>query len=195
MHTYQELSQTFQEHFNRRHFPQEPASLYDAAEYILSFGGKRIRPVMCLMGNELFSDIDKDCYQIAIAIELFHNFSLIHDDIMDKAPLRRGLSTVHTKYSEPTALLSGDVMLVMAYNYLNKISQKHLHGIIELFNRTAMQVCEGQQLDMNFEKQASVDFEEYAKMIELKTSVLLAASLQLGAKLGGAGEGNQKQAV
>lgn len=193
MHTYQELSQTFQQHFNRRHFPQEPASLYDAAEYILSFGGKRIRPVMCLMGNELFSDIDKDCYQIAIAIELFHNFSLIHDDIMDKAPLRRGLSTVHTKYSEPTALLSGDVMLVMAYNYLNKISIKHLHGIIELFNQTAMQVCEGQQLDMNFEKQASVDFDDYATMIELKTSVLLAASLQLGAKLGGAGEGNQNK--
>jgi geranylgeranyl diphosphate synthase type II len=193
MHTFQQLSQKFQEQFNLRHFPQEPSNLYDAAEYILGFGGKRIRPVMCLLGNELFGEIDPDCYPVAIAIELFHNFTLIHDDIMDKAPLRRGFSTVHTKYNEPTALLSGDVMLVMAYEYLNRISPKNLSGVIRLFNRTAMQVCEGQQLDMNFEKQPKVSFTDYAKMIELKTSVLLAASLQLGAKLGGAGEGNQQK--
>jgi len=193
MFTFQQLSQQFQQHFNRRHFPQQPSELYDSAEYILSFGGKRIRPVMCLMGNELFGEIDQDCFSVATAIELFHNFSLIHDDIMDKAPLRRGLETVHTKYNESTALLSGDVMLVMAYEYLNKISEKNLHRIIKLFNHTAMQVCEGQQLDMTFEKQQEVSFDEYAKMIELKTSVLLAASLQLGAKLGGAGEGNQQK--
>lgn len=193
MFTFHQLSEQFQQQFIRRHFPQQPSDLYDSAEYILSFGGKRIRPVMCLMGNELFGEIEQDCFSVAIAIELFHNFSLIHDDIMDKAPLRRGLQTVHTKYNEPTALLAGDVMLVMAYEYLNNISEKNLHKVIRLFNRTAMQVCEGQQLDMNFEKLPNVRFTDYVKMIELKTSVLLAASLQLGAKLGGAGEGNQQK--
>ena len=155
-------------------------------------GGKRIRPILCLMGNELFDTINPDAYTVATAIELFHNFTLIHDDIMDKAPLRRGMQTVHEKYGEPTALLSGDVMLVVAYDYLNKIKSNHIHKIIQLFNKTAKQVCEGQQLDMDFEKQETVHLSDYLKMIELKTSVLLAASLQLGAILGGAQEGNQR---
>ncbi len=147
---------------------------------------------MCLMGNELFDEIGPDAYQAAIAIELFHNFTLIHDDIMDKAPLRRGMQTVHEKYSLPAALLSGDVMLVVAYNYLNTIDSIYLRKIIQLFNKTAMQVCEGQQVDMDFEQRAHVSMEEYLEMIELKTSVLLAASLQMGGILGGAGEGNQQ---
>src|SRR5690606_24198304 len=155
--------------------------------YFLGLGGKRIRPVCCLMGNELFDEILPDTWQVATAIELFHNFTLIHDDIMDKAPLRRGMETVHIKYGEPTALLAGDVMLVTAYDYLNKVQSPHLHRIITLFNKTAREVCEGQQLDMDFEKQESVSLDEYLKMIELKTSVLLAASLKLGALLGGAG--------
>jgi len=193
MHHFEELQLNFETYFNHRHFPENPSTLYDPAEYFIGLGGKRIRPVMCLMGNELFEDIHPDAYPLAAAVELFHNFTLIHDDIMDKAPLRRGKPTVHSKYGEPTALLGGDVMLVVAYDYLNRIDNRFLKKIVHLFNHTAMQVCEGQQLDMDFEKIADVSLEEYINMISLKTSVLLAASLRMGAMLGGAGEGNQLQ--
>jgi len=192
VHSFQELSQLFEEKFNVRHFLKAPVSLYDPSQYILSLGGKRIRPVMCLMGNELVNKINPDTWHVATAIELFHNFTLIHDDIMDKAPLRRGMETVHNKYGEATALLAGDVMLVVAYDYVNKINIDYLQKVIRLFNKTAKKVCEGQQLDMDFEKREKVSFDEYVTMIELKTSVALAASLQLGAILGGAGEGNQQ---
>jgi len=192
VHSFRELLSLFEEKFNVRHFPNTPVSLYNPAQYILSLGGKRIRPVMCLMGNELVNKINPDTWHVATAIELFHNFTLIHDDIMDKAPLRRGMATVHNKFGEATALLAGDVMLVIAYDYVNKIGKDHLQKIIRVFNKTAKQVCEGQQLDMDFEKRESVSFDEYLNMIELKTSVALAASLQLGAILGGAGEGNAK---
>ena len=192
MQSFTALSKLFEEHFNKRHFPVDPKNLYDASQYILKIAGKRIRPVCVLMGNELFDDIDPDSYEVATAIELFHNFSLIHDDIMDKAPLRRGMETVHTKYGDATALLAGDVMLVAAYDHINKIKPIHLQRIIFLFNKTAREVCEGQQLDMDFEKKDTVSFEEYERMITLKTSVLLAASLQMGAILGGAGGGNQQ---
>jgi len=192
MHSFEDLSRDFGAVFSTRHFPQQPVSLYDPAEYFLGLGGKRIRPVLCLMGNELFDVINPDSYPVATAIELFHNFTLIHDDIMDKAPLRRGMQTVHEKYGAPTALLSGDVMLVVAYDYLNRIKSHYIHKIIQLFNKTAKQVCEGQQLDMDFEMQETVQLPDYLRMIELKTSVLIAASLQLGAILGGAQEGNQK---
>lgn len=192
MHSFKELSQLFEEKFKTRHFPQYPESLYNASQYILTHGGKRIRPVMCLMGNELFDTINPDAWHVANAIELFHNFTLIHDDIMDKAPLRRGMQTVHTKYSEPTALLSGDVMLVAAYEYINKISIEYLQKVLTIFNATAQHVCEGQQLDMDFEKKENVGFDDYVQMIGLKTSVLLAASVQLGGVLGGAGLGNQQ---
>ena len=192
MHSFEELSKEFGNLFSSRHFPAEPTSLYEPAEYFLEMGGKRIRPVLCLMGNELFDIINPDAYEVATAIELFHNFTLIHDDIMDKAPLRRGLQTVHQKYGEPTALLSGDVMLVVAYDHLNTVKPHYIQRIIRIFNRTAKQVCEGQQLDMDFEKQEMVHLTDYLKMIELKTSVLIAASLQLGAVLGGAQEGNQR---
>ncbi|HQW84061.1 MAG TPA: polyprenyl synthetase family protein [Ferruginibacter sp.] len=191
MHSFIELSKLFEEKFNSRHFPDEPVTLYDPAQYILGIGGKRIRPVCVLMGNQLFNDIDPDAYNAATAIELFHNFSLIHDDIMDKAPIRRGMETVHTKFGESTALLAGDVMFVKAYEYLNKIKPGMLQKVLFLFNNTASAVCEGQQLDMDFEKREMVQMDEYVSMITLKTSVLLAASLKLGAILGGAGEGNQ----
>ncbi len=191
MHSFEELSKLFKEKFETSHFPREPASLYDPNNYFLTLGGKRVRPVMCLMGNELFDEITANTYNAAIAIELFHNFTLIHDDIMDKAPLRRGMPTVHEKYGESTALLAGDVMMVVAYEYLNKIKSDQLPKIMDLFNKTAKQVCEGQQLDMDFEKKDQVLMEDYLRMIELKTSVLLAASLRLGSILGGAGEGNQ----
>ncbi|MBS1733067.1 MAG: polyprenyl synthetase family protein [Bacteroidetes bacterium] len=192
MQSFSVLLQNFEQRFNKRHFPGEPQNLYDASQYILKIGGKRVRPVCVLMGNELFDEIDADAYEVAAAIELFHNFSLIHDDIMDKAPLRRGMETVHTRYGESTALLAGDVMLVAAYDYINKIKPLHLQKIISLFNKTAREVCEGQQMDMDFEKESEVSFEAYEKMITLKTSVLLAASMQMGAILGGAGGANQQ---
>jgi geranylgeranyl diphosphate synthase, type II len=191
MHTFEELSQLFVEKFNTDHFPTEPASLYDPNRYFLNLGGKRVRPVLCLMGNELFGELSPDAIQAATAIELFHNFTLIHDDIMDKAPLRRGNETVHEKYGESTALLAGDVMLVAAYEYLNRISPNYISLIISLFNKTAREVCEGQQLDMDFEKRDNVGYNEYLNMINLKTSVLLAASLKMGTILGGALERNQ----
>jgi len=192
MHSFIELSKIFDEKFNTRHFPEHTATLYDPAQYILQLGGKRVRPVCVLMGNELFDEIHEDAYFAAAGIELFHNFSLIHDDIMDKAPVRRGMPTVHAKYGESTALLAGDVMFVMAYEYLNKMKAGHLQKVLHLFNNTAKAVCEGQQLDMDFEKRETVSMDEYLHMITLKTSVLLAASLQIGAILGGTGERNQQ---
>lgn len=190
MHSFLELSKIFEEKFNTRHFPDHTNTLYNPAQYILQLVGKRVRPVSVLMGNELFDEIQEDAYHAAVGIELFHNFSLIHDDIMDKAPVRRGMPTVHAKYGEATALLAGDVMLVVAYEYLNKMKLEHLHKVLQLFNNTAKAVCEGQQLDMDFEQIEKVSLEEYLHMITLKTSVLLAASLQLGAILGRAGERN-----
>lgn len=190
MHSFKELVTDFAARFAVRHFPQSPATLYEPAEYFLSWGGKRIRPVMCLMGNELFGEIQKDTYEVATAIELFHNFTLIHDDIMDQAPLRRGMETVHMKYGANTALLTGDVMMIQSYECLNKIGTQYLSRILQLFNKTAKEVCEGQQLDIDFETQADVGMDAYLNMISLKTSVLLAASLEMGAIIGGASEGN-----
>jgi geranylgeranyl diphosphate synthase type II len=192
LHMFSELSAQFEQYFNKRHFPALPATLYDAAQYLLTVKGKRIRPVMCLMSNELFDQINKDAWHVATAIELFHNFTLVHDDIMDKAPLRRNMPTVHTKYGESTALLAGDVMLVAAYESINKIDSAFIHSVLAIFNETSKKVCEGQQLDIDFEKMSSVSFEDYENMIGLKTSVLLAASMQMGAVLGGAGLGNQQ---
>ncbi len=191
MHSFRELAELFAERFATAHFPSSPATLYEPAEYFLGIGGKRIRPVMCLMGNELFDDIHPDAYQVATAVELFHNFTLIHDDIMDAAPLRRGMETLHKKYGDSTALLAGDVMLIQAYEYINKINSSYQKPILTLFNKTAREVCEGQQLDMDFEKQEHVALDEYINMITLKTSVLLAASLKVGSLIGGASEGNR----
>ena len=198
--TFQELSAAFELQFNKRHFPTNPEQLYNAAQHLLSMGGKRVRPVMCLMGNELFGEFNPDAFHVANAIEMFHNFTLVHDDIMDKAPLRRGMPATHIKYGEPTALLAGDVMLVAAYEALNKIKSDYLGKVLDIFNTTARQVCEGQQMDMDFSlialsrtEASDAHFDEYVEMIGLKTSVLLAASLRLGAILGGAGLGNQDQ--
>jgi geranylgeranyl diphosphate synthase type II len=190
MHTFKELVESFGKYFNKKHFPETPATLYEPGDYFLSWGGKRIRPVICLMGNEMFADITPDAYHVATAIELFHNFTLIHDDIMDEAPLRRGMETVHMKYGSNTALLTGDVMMIQSYENLNKINPQYLQRILGLFNKTAREVCEGQQLDIDFEKMPEVSLDAYIEMISLKTSVLLAASLEMGAILGGASEGN-----
>src|SRR6185436_6706254 len=191
MQSFELLSEKFTLHFDKKHFPDEPSTLYAPNEYFLKLGGKRIRPVLALMGNELFDEINPDAWYAATAIELFHNFTLIHDDIMDKAPLRRGKQTVHTKYNDSTALLAGDVMLVRAYEYLNKISSAYLSKVLSLFNRTAIEVCEGQQMDMDYESRTNVNMNDYLRMIELKTSVALAASLKVGGLLGGGGERNQ----
>jgi len=192
MHDFKELVAEFGTRFGLAQFPAAPASLYEPGEYFLSIGGKRIRPILCVLGNELFSDITEDAWSLATAIELFHNFTLIHDDMMDAAALRRGMQTVHTKYGDNTALLTGDVMLIRAYEKLQTINPAYLPKILSLFNTTAREVCEGQQLDMDFEKMPSVTLDAYIHMITLKTSVLLAASLEMGAILGGATPGNCK---
>jgi len=190
MQSFEQLAEQFQQYFSVEHFPLTTPTLYNPNRYFLQMGGKRIRPVAVLMGNELFDDINPDAWHVATAIELFHNFTLIHDDIMDEAPLRRGMETVHHKYGHSTALLAGDVMQVQAYDYLNRISTAYLQRINNIFVITARQVCEGQQLDMDFEKAESVSLEEYLTMITMKTSVLLAASLKIGGVLGGASKGN-----
>lgn len=192
MHDFKELVAEFGTRFGVAQFPAAPASLYEPGEYFLSIGGKRIRPILCVLGNELFSEITEDAWSLATAIELFHNFTLIHDDMMDAAALRRGMQTVHTKYGDNTALLTGDVMLIRAYEKLQNINPAYLPKILSLFNTTAREVCEGQQLDMDFEKMSSVTLDAYIHMITLKTSVLLAASLEMGAILGGATPGNCK---
>ncbi|MEO6818202.1 MAG: polyprenyl synthetase family protein [Ginsengibacter sp.] len=199
MNSFQQLTELFEVTFNKNHFPEEPKTLYEAAQYLLTFGGKRIRPVLVLMGNELFEDIKEDAYEVATAVELFHNFTLVHDDIMDEAPLRRNHATVHMVYGQSTALLAGDVMLVQAYEYLKKIDLSYLPSVLSLFNDVAKKVCEGQQMDMDFALQGfaqddsdEVDLDDYVRMIGLKTSVLLAGSIQLGAIIGGAGSGNQQ---
>lgn len=186
------LAAKFESGFSKRHFPDQPHNLYDAAQHLLSLKGKRIRPVLCLMASELFGPISDDAYLAATAIELFHNFTLVHDDIMDRAPLRRGQPTVHEKFGSSSAILAGDVMLIQSYQYLNSIAANFLPKVISLFNATAAKVCEGQQLDMEFESRDTVSIDEYVGMISLKTSVLLAASLQMGSILGGAGLANQE---
>lgn len=190
MYSFKELVTKFSERFAATHFDSEPASLYDPCNYFLTIGGKRIRPILCLMGNELFNEIHGDAYQLATAVELFHNFTLIHDDIMDAAALRRGMETVHTKYNNNTAILAGDVMMIKSYEYINKMNGPYLQKILRIFNTTAKEVCEGQQLDMDFEQKDMVSLDQYIQMITLKTSVLLAASLEMGAIIGGASEGN-----
>ncbi len=190
MFSFPELTAQFEDRLAMQTiFPQHPESLYSPCRYLLTLGGKRVRPVLCLMGAELFGDIHPDAWHAAMAVELFHNFTLIHDDIMDKAPLRRGQSTVHEKYGLTAGILSGDVLSIAAYSQLHNISQ-HLQPVLRLFNKTAIEVCEGQQLDMDYEQSANVSIADYIRMIELKTSVLLACSLKMGALISGAMEGN-----
>ncbi|MEH0157910.1 polyprenyl synthetase family protein [Limibacter armeniacum] len=163
-----------------------PAELYDPLYYILSIGGKRTRPVLTLLGCYLFDDDYLKAMQPALGVEMFHNFTLMHDDIMDKAPLRRGKATVHEKWNDNTAILSGDVMLVKAYDQFLQLPTDKLSTVLALFNKCAAEVCEGQQYDMNFETLNDVKEDAYVEMIRLKTAVLLGFSLRLGAIIGGA---------
>ena len=165
---------------------KSPVELYEPIRYLMKLGGKRIRPVLCLLGYSLFRDSWRKAVSPALGIEIFHNFTLMHDDIMDKAPLRRGKQTVHEKWNDNIAILSGDVMLVNAYQYLNKtedLSLSEYQYLCQRFNRTAAEVCEGQQMDMNFERREQVQVAEYVEMIRLKTSVLIGLSLEMGAIL------------
>lgn len=172
-------------------FPEKPASLYEPMSYILRLGGKRMRPVLTLMACDAFGSDYKNAQNAALAVELFHNFSLIHDDIMDKAPLRRGEQTVHTRWNENTAILSGDALLIEAYKLLLTYDAGKSKSLIKLFNTTATEVCEGQQYDMDFESRTVVSIPEYLDMIRLKTAVLLGCSLQMGAILSNASAENQ----
>lgn len=168
------------------HFPGQPANLYDPLRYFLKLGGKRMRPMLSLMACKLAGSPMEKALPVALAVEYFHNFSLIHDDIMDAAPLRRGQATVHEKWNTNIAILSGDVLLVKAYDYLASYDAETFLQLFKVFNQTAVEVCEGQQMDMDFEQRAEVNESEYLEMIRLKTSVLLGCALQMGGIVGGA---------
>ena len=165
-------------------FPKEPVNLYDPLRYFMTLGGKRMRPFLTLMSADLFGVQKEESIHAALAIELFHNFSLIHDDIMDNAPVRRGKTTVHEKWNNNCAILSGDVLFVEAYKQLGHYKDQRLAQLFDRFNTTAQEVCEGQQLDMDFETRTTVSESEYIEMIRLKTSVLLGCALEFGAILG-----------
>ena len=183
------LQLLFNDYLSKNQFTQNPKGLYEPINYILSIGGKRIRPVLLLMGCNLFDDDVAQALPASFAVEVFHNFSLLHDDIMDEAPLRRGKETVHVKYDQNTGILSGDVMLVYSYHYLSLLENKvNFAKIIKIFNQIAIDVCEGQQYDMDFETRDDVTIPEYLKMIALKTAALIAGGLKIGALIGGANE-------
>lgn len=160
---------------------KQPQNLYQPIAYILKLGGKRLRPVLTLMTADVFEGDYKDAFNAALAIEVFHNFTLIHDDIMDDAPLRRGKETVHEKWDLNTGILSGDAMLILAYQLFEDYDAETFKNLMQLFSKTALEVCEGQQYDIDFETRDDVTIPEYLKMIEYKTSVLLAAAMQMGA--------------
>jgi geranylgeranyl diphosphate synthase, type II len=169
---------------------KKPAELYGPIAYTLNIGGKRIRPALLLLANDLFGGETKNAINSALAIEVFHNFTLVHDDIMDDAPLRRGQKTVYKKWNTNIAILTGDVMLIQAIQLLNKDNKTNLPEVLDIFNTTAIEVCEGQQFDMNYETSNSVSIDDYLKMIELKTAVLLGASLKIGAVIADANKEN-----
>src|SRR5690606_2490264 len=185
MYSYQDLKSRFNDYFDAHlPFPLNPGALYDPCRYILEDSGKRVRPLLCLLSNQLFGgDLADDVFKVAMSLELFHNFTLIHDDIMDHAPLRRGKPTIHHRYWITSGILSGDVMNIYSYKCLSDVRTHLLKPILDLFNTTAIEVCEGQQLDMDYETQENVSIEDYLEMIRLKTSVLLACSLKAGAIL------------
>lgn len=179
----------FQKYLTENTFSQQPVELYEPVNYILSLGGKRLRPLLVLMGCELFDNDLNKAMAAAMAVEIFHNFTLLHDDIMDAAPLRRGQPTVHQKYGINTGILSGDVMMIHAYRFLEQETDpKIMPRLLQIFNKMAIEVCEGQQYDMVFENRKDVTIEQYIRMIELKTSVLIAAAFQMGALIGGSTE-------
>jgi len=188
MYTLLEAQNLVEKHIQNLSIPDTPPELYEPVRYILSMGGKRIRPALVILACDMFAGEVAAALIPAVAIEVFHNFTLLHDDIMDRSERRRGKPTVHVKYNENVAILSGDVMSILASRLMNQAPGVVLNVVHEVFTKTAMQVCEGQQMDMNFEELLSVSEEEYLTMIELKTAVLIAASLKIGAILGGSSQ-------
>lgn len=191
MHTLEGLQYTIKEHIDKLNFNSQPSELYDPINYILELGGKRLRPALCLLACDMFGGDIQHALNPALGIEIFHNFTLLHDDIMDEAPIRRGKPTVHIKWNPNVAILSGDTMMALAYEYIMKAPKDSIQEVFSVFNKTAIEVCEGQQFDMNFEKQHDVSIPDYINMIRLKTAVLLAGSLKIGAIIAGA---NKKDA-
>ena len=179
---------TIKQIFDNEHFTSEPHQLYDPIEYTLHLGGKRIRPFLLMTANRMFGGEDSQVRNAAIGIEVFHNFTLLHDDLMDKSPIRRGQPTVYRKWDENTAVLSGDTMFALAWRYFLAQPSPRLQEILYCFNQTAIEVCEGQQYDMNFEQSDQVSIDDYMMMIRLKTAVLLAGALKIGALYAGAPE-------
>lgn len=189
MITYQDVDRHLDTLFKGIHFKQEPCGLYDPLRYMISIGGKRIRPRLCLLSYSLYKDeISDSILQPVAALEVFHSFTLLHDDIMDKSDKRRGKLTVWKKWNEDTAILSGDVMSIDSYRRLSFVPREIMPDVLDLFSKTAAQVCEGQQYDMDFESRREVTMDEYMKMIGLKTAVLIACSAKMGAIIGGASE-------
>lgn len=181
MHSISYYQQIITNHFENLNIDKQPNNLYEPIRYILSLGGKRMRPVLTLMATEVFNVDCKKALNAATAVEVFHNFSLIHDDIMDDAPLRRGNQTVHEKWDINTGILSGDAMLILAYQYFEAYEPKIFRELAKLFSKTALEVCEGQQYDVDFETRNNVSILEYLKMIEYKTAVLVGAAMKMGA--------------
>jgi len=186
MYSIEELQNIIDKAVKDTTYPAEPKELYEPIAYLMSLGGKRLRPALVLMATDLFGGDVKDAIGPALAVELFHNFTLMHDDIMDKAPLRRGKPTVHAKWGDSVAILSGDVMFVKAYKMMIQVRPEILADVLEVFNATAVGVCEGQQIDMNFENRNVVEVDEYIEMIRLKTAVLVGGALKIGALVGNA---------
>jgi len=186
MNSIDTYKEEFLSYLNEQIEVKEPLNLYEPIHYILQLGGKRLRPVLAIMTCDIFGGDPKKAFDAALAIEVFHNFTLIHDDIMDSAPIRRGKETVHIKWDENTGILSGDAMMIMAYRCLENYEPAIYKKLMLLFNKTALEVCEGQQLDMDFETRKDVSISEYMTMITNKTSVLVAAAMEMGAVIAGA---------
>ncbi|MDO4728809.1 MAG: polyprenyl synthetase family protein [Bacteroidota bacterium] len=187
-----DYQQLFLDYINSQKRQRTPKNLYEPIEYILLLSGKRIRPILTLMGCDVFDKNPKEALPAAMAVEIFHNFSLVHDDIMDNAPLRRGNPTIHEKWNINTGILSGDAMLILAYQYFEQYRPEIFQELAKLFSKTALEVCEGQQWDIDFQVDNNVSIDQYLKMIEYKTAVLAAASLQMGAIVAETSDKNKK---
>lgn len=190
MHSIYQYQEFLSDYLQSQYETKEPRNLYEPIHYILDLGGKRMRPVLTLMSAEVFDADYKKALPAALAVEVFHNFSLVHDDIMDDAPLRRGHETVHEKWNLNTGILSGDAMLILAYQYFEQYEPIIFKDLAKLFSKTALEVCEGQQWDVDFEERNDVTISEYLKMIEYKTAVLVAAAMKMGAIIAETSEEN-----
>ncbi len=188
----EKYQKSFLEYLESFTVDREPKNLYNPVNYILELGGKRLRPILTLMAAEVFGETTENALDAALSIEVFHNFSLVHDDIMDDAPLRRGKQTVHEKWDLNTGILSGDAMLIMAYQLFENYDAETFQNLAKLFSKTALEVCEGQQYDIDFETREDVTIAEYLKMIECKTAVLVGAAMQMGAIVARASVEDQK---